>query len=283
MKTTHFVGHELAAEVNARTRVLIARLGRRPRCAVLLDPGSAPMMAYAQRQSAAAALLGIDLVMQDYAQGAERVLEQLARIGADPAIDAAIALHPLPAGLDPLAAARAIGARKDVDGLHPLNAGLLALGDHAGAPATARACALVIAALLPDVKGAEVVIVGASRIVGRPLASLLLDADATVTLCHAATRDLREHTRKADLVVTAAGVPGLIGADAIREGAIVLDVAVVRRANGLVGDVDLASVEGRAAVVTHVPDGIGPVTTACLLENVVRAALAEGRGFCGPE
>lgn len=273
MKTTLFFGHELAETIHARTRDLIAQLGSAPRCAVLFDRGNAPMMAYAERQKKAAAALGIELVLKEYATEPAEVLRQLERIGIDDTVDAAITLYPLPGGVDPLAAAEAIGSGKDVDGLHPLNAGLLALGGPARAPATARACALAIAHLLPSVKGAEVVIVGASRIVGRPLAALLLDAEATVTVCHAATRDLYDHTRKADLVVTAAGVPGLIGADAIGDGTILIDVSIVPTPNGLVGDVDLASVEGKAAVVSHVPDGIGPITTACLFENVARAAL----------
>jgi len=273
MKTTLFFGHEIADKIHARTRKLIAQLGRAPRCAVLLDRGSAPMMAYAGRQKQAAEALGIELVLEEYAAENADVLLQLERLRRDDTVDAAMTLYPLPGGVDPLAAAEALGSGKDVDGLHPLNAGLLALGGRAGAPATARACALAVAHLLPSVKGAEVAIVGASMIVGRPLAALLLDAEATVTVCHAATRDLYAHTRRADLVVTAAGVPGLIGADAISDGAILIDVSIVPTPNGLVGDVDLASVEGKAAMVSHVPDGIGPITTACLFENVARAAL----------
>lgn len=272
METRVYKGHDLAGRINARTRARVAGLGRAPRCAVLLAPGDAPMAAYARRLGEAAALLGIALVVETYEGGADAVLAQVARLGADPALDAVLALHPLPQGVAPLALAGALGSGKDADGQHPLNAGMLAFGAADHAPATARACALVIEELMPSLAGAEVVIVGASRIVGRPLAALLLDREATVTLCHAATRDLGAHTRRADLVVTAAGVPGLIGGQDIREGAVLLDVAVVAVAGGLVGDVELASVMGRAAVVTHVPDGIGPVTTACLFENVVRAA-----------
>ena len=276
MKTTIFRGHDLAAEVNARTGALIAQLGRPPRCVVLLDPGNPAMAAYARRQREAASALGIALKVMEYAARPQAVLDQLAGLRRDSAVDAAVALHPLPEGVDASAAAEAIGSDKDVDGQNPLNAGRLALGEQAAAPATARACALVLSRLLPRTEGAEVVIVGASRVVGRPLAALLLDAGATVTICHVATRELAEHTRRADVVVTAAGVPGLIGADAIRPGAIVLDVAIVRQGGRLLGDVDLASVMGQAALVTHVPDGIGPVTTACLFENVARAALARG-------
>lgn len=271
--TTLFTGHALAETVNRRTRALIGQLGRPPRCRVLLSPGSPPMRAYADRQRQTAAALGIDLSVEPYAEGREAVMAQLDRLGRDASVDAVMTLYPLPEGTDPVEAAKRTGIARDVDGLHPLNAGLLALGGAARPPATARACALAIDHLLASVKGAEIVIVGASRIVGRPLASMLLDREATVTVCHAATRDLADHTGRADLVVTAAGVPGLIGARHIRDGAILVDVSIVRTDAGLVGDVDTAAVTGKAAVVTHVPDGIGPITTACLFENVVKAAL----------
>lgn len=271
--TAILTGHALAETVNRRTRALIGQLGRPPRCRVLLSPDNPPMLAYADRQRQTAAALGIDLSIEHYANGHDAVMMQLGRLGGDASIDAVMTLYPLPAGVDPVDAADRAGSRKDVDGLHPLNAGLLALGSTARPPATARACALAIEHLVPSVKGVEVVIVGASRIVGRPLASMLLDGEATVTVCHAATRDLADHTRRADVVVTAAGVPGLIGARHIREGAILVDVSIVRTDAGLVGDVDIASVGGKAAVVTHVPDGIGPITTACLFENVAGAAL----------
>ena len=199
MKTTLFFGHEIADKIHARTRKLIAQLGRAPRCAVLLDRGSAPMMAYAGRQKQAAEALGIELVWKNTRRKTPMFFSSSNGFAAMTRWMAAMTLYPLPGGVDPLAAAEALGSAKDVDGLHPLNAGLLALGRRAGAPATARACALAVAHLLPSVKGAEVAIVGASMIVGRPLAALLLDAEATVTVCHAATRDLYAHTRRADL------------------------------------------------------------------------------------
>jgi len=116
------------------------------------------------------------------------------------------------------------------------------------------------------------VLVGASRIIGRPLANLLLDAEASVTLTHAATRDLAAHTRAADIVITAAGVPGLIGPDHLRDGALVLDVSINAGPEGLVGDCDLPRLAGREVTITDVPDGVGPVTTACLMSNIAAAA-----------
>jgi methylenetetrahydrofolate dehydrogenase (NADP+)/methenyltetrahydrofolate cyclohydrolase len=273
MDTSIFCGHGLAAEVHGRTRKLIARLGRAPRCVVLTASDSAPMLAYAARQREAAQELGIDLSIEHYDAEPPSVLARLAQLGADTNVDAVMTLYPLPHGVQPLDAALSIGRDKDVDGLHPWTAGLLSLGAVTRAPATARACLLVVRHLLPSVKGAEIVVVGASRIVGRPLATMLLDEEATVTVCHVATRDLAAHTSRADVVITAAGVPGLITASHIKEGAVLIDVSVVRSAGGLIGDVDIASVAGKASVVTHVPDGVGPITTACLFENVALAAL----------
>lgn len=275
--TRIFTGHALARRIHDRIREGITRLGRAPRCAVLIDETSAPMVAYASRQREAAAKLGIELGFASYGQSPELVRDQLKRLGADPRLDAVMTLYPLPSGIEPVEAALLIGADKDVDGLHPENAGLLALGAPGRTPATAHACRLAIGELAGSLRGAEITIVGASRIVGRPLATMLLDAEATVTVCHVATRDLADHTRRADVVVSAAGVAGLIGAAHIRDGAILVDVSIIRTEAGLVGDVDLASVEGKASVVTHVPDGIGPITTGCLFENVVAAAAQAGR------
>lgn len=275
--TRIFAGHALAGRIHDRIREGITRLGRAPRCAVLIDEASAPMVAYASRQREAAAKLGIELAFASYEQSPERVRDQLRRLGEDPRLDAVMTLYPLPSGIAPVEAALLVGADKDVDGLHPENAGLLALGAPGRTPATAHACRLAIGELAGSLRGAEITIVGASRIVGRPLATMLLDAEATVTACHVATRDLADHTRRADVVVSAAGVAGLIGAAHIRDGAILVDVSIIRTEAGLVGDVDLASVEGKASIVTHVPDGIGPITTACLFENVVAAAAQAGR------
>lgn len=271
-ETRIFTGFELAARLNDETRRLAATLPRPPRCAVLLDPADPAMRAYGERQRSFAEAAGVELRLLGYAASARAVLDQLRELAGDPDVDAITTLYPLPSGVDPLDAALILGAAKDIDGLHPENAGKLALGAPARPPATAQACLLIARELLGPLRGCEVVIVGASRIVGRPLASLLLDEEATVTVCHAATADLREHTSKAELVVTAAGVAGLIGKDHVGRGATLIDVAIVRTPAGLVGDVDVAAVTGKAAAVTHVPDGVGPVTTACLLRNVAEAA-----------
>lgn len=270
--TAVFTGFVLARRVQDQTRALLAGRGRAPVCVTLLDPGNAPAAAYLARQQALAA--AVRVTIRAIGWGADP-LAQLAALAADPGIDAVMPLFPLPAGLTPRAAALAIGPDKDVDGQHPLNAGALLLGhDTARAPATAQAAFLCAQDILGDLTGAEVALVGASNLVGRPLAMLLTGAGATVTLCHVATRDLAAHTRRADLIVTAAGVPGLIGRDHVAPGGRVLDVAVIRTPAGLVGDADRAALTGHAALISAVPDGVGPVTTACLIRSIAQAAPA---------
>lgn len=265
-------GFELARRIDAETAERIERRDRAPRCRVLLDAGNAGMNAYGARLRQAAEALGIDLQHEPYAGEPHLVMERLAVLAASPDIDSVITLYPLPQGVLPAEAALSLGEALDVDGLHPDNAGRLALGMTSRPPATAKACRLFAEALAGDLKGQEIVLVGASRIVGRPLANLLLDAEATVTVTHAATRDLAAHTVRADIIITAAGVAGLIGPDHVRDGAIVLDVSINRGPDGLVGDVDLEALGNRSLTVTHVPDGIGPVTTACMMRNIVDAA-----------
>ena len=166
--TRIFTGHVLAGRIHDDIREAIARLGRAPRCTVLIDESSAPMAAYAGRQREAAAKLGIELAFAGYERSPERVRDQLRRLGEDPRLDAAMTLYPLPAGIGPVEAAQLVGADRDVDGLHPQNAGLLALGAPARPPATARACRLAIEELAGSLRGAEIAVVGASPNDARP-------------------------------------------------------------------------------------------------------------------
>ncbi|ADO43179.1 bifunctional 5,10-methylenetetrahydrofolate dehydrogenase/5,10-methenyltetrahydrofolate cyclohydrolase [Ketogulonicigenium vulgare] len=265
--TTIFTGFDLAADILQGVRADIATLGRAPVCVTLFDDSSAPARAYLNRQITLARGAGIDLRPMGYADA------QLAQLAADARVDAIATLYPLPSGLTPMGAAQAIGGGKDIDGQHPNHAGPLLLGDGTLRPAaTAQASLICARAILGDLAGAEIVLIGASRLIGRPLAMLLLDAGATVTTCHIQTRDLARHTRAADLVISAAGVPALLTADNIAKGGRILDLAIIPKDGSLVGDADLPSLMGHAALVSAVPDGVGPVTTACLFANIAAAA-----------
>jgi len=180
-------------------------------------------------------------------------------------------VQPAPRGFDVSQFLDRIGPEADVEGLHPTHAGRHARGEPAVVPPTAEAAMRVAAELVGSLEGALVCVVGASPTVGRPLALALLSAGATVRIAQATTRDLIAETCDADIVIAAAGVPGLIGRDHLKPGAVAIDVGVTRVEGRLLGDIDRAGAEGRAAWLTHVPDGVGPLTTACLMRNAVRA------------
>ncbi|MGH8905524.1 MAG: bifunctional 5,10-methylenetetrahydrofolate dehydrogenase/5,10-methenyltetrahydrofolate cyclohydrolase [Egibacteraceae bacterium] len=202
---------------------------------------------------------------------------EIDRCNADPAVSGIIVQMPLPPHLDAVAAQERIDPNKDVDGLHPVNGGRLLRGDPLFVPATPLGCQVLLARYEIPIAGADVVIIGRSQLVGRPLAALLTlksaNANATVTTCHTGTRDLAAHTRRADIVVVAAGAPRTLTAEMVRPGATVLDVGISRGEDGkLVGDVDFAGVSEVAGAITPVPGGVGPMTRAMLLHNTLLAA-----------
>jgi methylenetetrahydrofolate dehydrogenase (NADP+)/methenyltetrahydrofolate cyclohydrolase len=201
----------------------------------------------------------------------DELLEQVEQLNRDEAIDGLLVQLPLPGHIDEARIIRALDPVKDVDGLHPLNAGQLYLGRPAHVGATPVGVLRLLEEYEVPIEGARAVVVGRSDIVGKPAALLLLHANATVTVCHSRTRDLSKHTREAEILLVAVGQAGLIGADDVGEGATVVDVGMNRADEGLTGDVDPAAGE-RAGLITPVPGGVGPMTIAMLLKSTVRAA-----------
>lgn len=201
-----------------------------------------------------------------------QLLELVGELGLDPEVDGILVQLPLPEHIDPDAIVAAIDPAKDVDGLTPVNAGLLAHGNPGLVPCTPAGVMELLRHEGVELEGAEAVVVGRSKLVGVPVARLLLSADATVTTCHSRTRDLPGTCRRADVLVAAAGVPELLGADAIKPGAVVIDVGVNRTEDGLKGDVDYAAAAEIASAITPVPGGVGPMTIAMLLVNTLQAA-----------
>jgi methylenetetrahydrofolate dehydrogenase (NADP+)/methenyltetrahydrofolate cyclohydrolase len=252
IETKIFTGTRIA---NAKIATLRRKLGQRKvTCDIVFDTQSAPAAAYAARLVALGAQAGINVRELDYSQTTQHP---------------ALFLEPAPAGVDIASLISTLGAAQDAEGLHPLNLGKLTLGVHHIAPPTAQAAQLVTRHLAGTLIGKKVTIVGASRIVGLPLAQLMIHEGATVRIAQESTSDLSRETHDADIVISATGVPELIKAKHIADGAIVVDIGITLQDGRLVGDVDQASVLGKAAVVTHVPDGVGPVTAACLFENIV--------------
>jgi methylenetetrahydrofolate dehydrogenase (NADP+)/methenyltetrahydrofolate cyclohydrolase len=201
----------------------------------------------------------------------DELLEQVEQLNGDDAIDGLLVQLPLPGHIDEARVIRALDPVKDVDGLHPLNAGQLYLGEPAHVGATPVGVMRLLEEYEVPIEGARAVVVGRSDIVGKPAALLLLHANATVTICHSRTRDLSAQTREAEILVVAVGQAGVIGATDIREGATVIDVGMNRTDEGLTGDVDPAAAE-RAGLITPVPGGVGPMTIAMLLKSTIRAA-----------
>ena len=200
------------------------------------------------------------------------ILDLIAELNADDAVDGILVQLPLPGHMDEPKVLRAVDPEKDVDGFHVINAGLLYLGEPHLVPATPSGVMVMLAEHGVELKGKEAVVIGRSEIVGKPMAMLLLAEHATVTICHSRTVDLAAHTRRADILVAAVGRAGLVTPDMVKPGAVVIDVAMNRNADGrLVGDVDPA-VFDVAGLMTPVPGGVGPMTIAMLLRNTLTAA-----------
>ncbi|RTQ98724.1 bifunctional methylenetetrahydrofolate dehydrogenase/methenyltetrahydrofolate cyclohydrolase FolD [Halomonas nitroreducens] len=207
------------------------------------------------------------------------LLERIAGLNRDPRVHGILVQLPLPAHIDPEAVIHAIDPAKDVDGFHPLNAGALAVGGEGLVPCTPLGCVQLLKSQLGELAGQHAVVLGRSRIVGRPLASLLLREDCTVTVAHSRTPDPATICRQGDILVAAAGRPGLVRDDWVKPGATVIDVGITRLEDGdsrrLVGDVDAVSVSRVAGALTPVPGGVGPMTIACLLHNTLVAACRQ--------
>lgn len=202
------------------------------------------------------------------------LLELVGELGRDPDVDGILVQLPVPEQINPDHIVAAIDPAKDVDGLTPVNAGLLAHGMPGLVSCTPAGVMELLSHEGVDLEGAEAVVVGRSKLVGVPVARLLLAANATVTSCHSRTRDLPAVCRRADVLIAAVGVPRLLGADAVKPGAVVIDVGVNRTDDGLVGDVDFEAASEVAAAITPVPGGVGPMTIAMLLVNTLAAARA---------
>jgi methylenetetrahydrofolate dehydrogenase (NADP+)/methenyltetrahydrofolate cyclohydrolase len=272
-------GKVVAQKVLDDVRAGVARLKERsgvvPTLAVVLVGDFAPSKVYIANKKRAADTVGIASQDHLHPEGLDRaaLLALLRRLNADPKVHAILLQLPLPSGLDEDEAIATIAPEKDADGLHPTNLGRLLAGAPSVVPCTPAGCVEILDHYGCDLKGAEAVVIGRSRLVGKPLAQLLLARHATVTMCHTRTRDLAAHTRRADVLCVAAGRPRTVTGDMVKDGAWVIDVGINRLETGkLVGDVEFESVAARARAITPVPGGVGPMTIAMLLRNTLRAA-----------
>jgi len=287
MTATIIDGKAIAArvrgEVGAEVQELIARGGSVPGLATVLvgdDPASEVYVRGKQRACAEVGMVPFDRRLPADAS-AEEVAGELESLNADERVSGILLQLPLPGQLDGTALSALIDPGKDVDGLTPVNAGLLALGRPGLRPCTPLGVLELLADTGVQLEGAEAVVVGRSNLFGKPMAALLLAANATVTACHSRTRDLPGVCARADVLIAAVGRPRLIGREFVKPGAVVIDVGLSRltpeqagNASGLVGDVDFDRVRELASAITPVPGGVGPMTIAMLLRNTLEAALA---------
>ncbi|TXJ30029.1 MAG: bifunctional methylenetetrahydrofolate dehydrogenase/methenyltetrahydrofolate cyclohydrolase FolD [Afipia sp.] len=285
-------GKIIAADLRARVADEVARVkrdhGLTPGLAVVLvgnDPASEVYVRNKARQTEAAGMASFEhKLAADTPQ--KDLLALIAKLNADPNVHGILVQLPLPKGLDTQAVINAIDPAKDVDGLHPINAGRLATGLTALTPCTPLGCIILAKTIHTSLEGMNAIIIGRSNLVGRPLVQLLLNENATVTIAHSRTRDLANICKQADLVLAAVGKPEMVKANWIKPGATVIDVGInrVSGADGksrLIGDVAYQEAAQVAGAITPVPGGVGPMTIACLLVNTVRAACAI-RGLPAP-
>jgi methylenetetrahydrofolate dehydrogenase (NADP+)/methenyltetrahydrofolate cyclohydrolase len=270
-------GKAVAATLRQEIAARVAALPFRPGLRVVRvgdDPASG---VYVRNKDKAAQEAGFDsatIHLPDTTTQAE-LLAVVARLNADDAVDGILVQLPLPAQIDADRVIAAVAPEKDVDGFHPLNAGRLAAGQPGLVPCTPKGVMHLLRAAGARLKGARALVLGRSQIVGRPMLQLLLAADCTVTVAHSRTLDLPAECRRAEILVAAVGRAEMVQGDWIAEGATVIDVGINRRPDGkLVGDVAFAAAAQRAAAITPVPGGVGPMTIACLLENTLDAAIA---------
>jgi methylenetetrahydrofolate dehydrogenase (NADP+)/methenyltetrahydrofolate cyclohydrolase len=271
-------GKALAAKVREEVALEVEELGAVGLTTVLVgdDPASHVYINLKQKAAQAVGIHAHDIRLPaDTDQ--DELLASLAELNADDAVDGVLVQLPLPSHIDEPTVIEAINPAKDIDGIHPVNAGRLYLGRPGLVPGTPLGVMRMLAEYRIELEGARAVVVGRSSIVGKPMAHLLLQANATVTICHSRTADLQRHTLDADVLVAAVGQLHMIGADMVKAGATVIDVGMNRTDDGLFGDVDPGAAD-HAAYMTPVPGGVGPMTIAMVMKNTLTAARAR-RGF----
>lgn len=255
------------------------RTGRTPGLTVILVGDDPSSQIYVRNKEKACERTGIHgetyRLPADVSQ--QELEELIARLNGDETVDGILVQLPLPAGLDEKRVLALVSADKDVDGFHAVNMGRLLLGEEGTAPCTPKGAMEMIRSTGVRTDGLEAVVVGRSNIVGKPMAAMLLKANCTVTQCHSRTADLAAHTRRADILVAAVGVPRMITADMVKEDAIVIDVGINRVDGHVVGDVDFEAVSEKAGWITPVPGGVGRMTIAMLMENTLEAAERNSR------
>jgi methylenetetrahydrofolate dehydrogenase (NADP+) / methenyltetrahydrofolate cyclohydrolase len=272
MSATLIKGKPIAERIRAEVAEQVKEIGHIGLVTVLVgdDPASDVYIRLKHKAAVEAGIVATDLRLPAEISEDE-LLAKVAELDADPEVDAILVQLPLPDHIDEARVIRALEPAKDVDGFHPFNAGQLYLGRRTLVPATPLGVIEMLREHRIELQGARAVVIGRSDIVGKPMAHLLLQSNATVTICHSRTKDLAHHTLDADVLIAAVGVPGMVTPDMVKPGGVVIDVGINRTDEGIVGDVDPGAADV-AGYLTPVPGGVGPMTIACLLQNAVVCA-----------
>ncbi len=267
-------GAKTAQKIRASIAKKVTELGIEPGLSTILVGDDPASRMYIQMKAKVCRQVGFRSDMHNLSANVQEseLLELIKQLNADDKVDGILVQLPLPARMDIVKVLEAIDPAKDVDGFHPQSMGELAAGKERLVAATPKGVIELLAEYEIPLEGKEVVIVNHSTVVGKPLAMLFLNRNATVTVCHVKTRDLAFHTRRADILVSATGVPHIITADMVKEGAIVVDVGITTKNGKTVGDVDFENVKDKCSYISPVPGGVGPMTIACLLSNTLVVA-----------
>ncbi len=274
-------GKALAKNIREEVSKEVEKLNQKydivPGLAVVLVGNDPASQAYVKMKAKACKEVGFYSIVHEMPEtiSQDEIIATIEMMNKNPRIDGILVQLPLPSHIDTTRILEVIDPAKDVDGFHPYNVGRLVTNLDSFVPCTPLGVMKMFEAYDIELRGKDVCVVGASNIVGKPMASLLLNAEATVTVTHIYTKDLKAHTLKADIVIVGVGVPNLIKADMVKDGAVVIDIGINRLENGkLVGDVDFENVAPKCSYITPVPGGVGPMTIAMLLSNTLKAAKA---------
>lgn len=273
------ISAEIRKEVASGVSAFRKKHGMQPALAVVMVGDYEPSKVYVRMKERACEEAGIRFVRKEFSEiGTDELIRVIRELNQDKAIHGILVQLPLLKGMDEERVLAEVGHEKDVDGFHLLNAGKLFKGEESLVPCTPLGVMVMLERSGIALEGKDVVIVNRSNVVGKPLSMLMLGRNATVTLCHSRTRDLAEHTRRADVLVAAVGVAEMIGADMVKKGAVVIDVGITRKEGKLFGDVDFERVKDKASAITPVPGGVGPMTVAMVISNTLKAARSQTEG-----
>jgi methylenetetrahydrofolate dehydrogenase (NADP+) / methenyltetrahydrofolate cyclohydrolase len=266
------IAKDLRKKISEEIVLLKAKYGRSPEIVTIIVGNESSSKLYLKLRDNACSEVGIisKHVEFDATASEQKILQTIQRLNADDSVHGILIQYPVPKHLSSENLMQEIDPRKDVEGLNPENLGRTLMGDECLVPCTPLSVLTILEHEHVALRGKDVVIINHSTVVGKPLTALLLNRDATVAVCHVFTKNLKQYTSKADIVITGAGVPKLITKEYVKDNAIVLDVGIVETKDGVCGDVDFDSVKEKAAVLTPVPGGVGPVTIACALKNMVK-------------